>query len=142
MPACDRRCSKAQETKAGGRQAVLFLEKKNQKDFITLGRGLWRRDCHHTGNLDCLWLIYHIYFDSQNQGIAGNVPEPSLPKPVIWIASSKDDISAMPDPVKASFGHRLREVQLGRTPLDTKPLRNSAPARLSCGSASTATPSA
>jgi len=45
-----------------------------------------------------------------------------LPKPVVWIASSKDDISAMPDPVKASFGHRLSEVQEGRMPLDTKPL--------------------
>jgi phage-related protein len=45
-----------------------------------------------------------------------------LPKPVVWIGSSKDDISAMPDPVKASFGHRLPEVQEGRTPLDTKPL--------------------
>jgi phage-related protein len=45
-----------------------------------------------------------------------------LPKPVVWIASSKDDISAMPDPVKASFGHRLREVEEDRTPLDTKPL--------------------
>jgi phage-related protein len=45
-----------------------------------------------------------------------------LPKPVVWIASSKDDISAMPDPVKASFGHRLSQVQEGRTPLDTKPL--------------------
>jgi phage-related protein len=45
-----------------------------------------------------------------------------LPKPVVWIASTKDDISALPDPVKASFGHRLREVQQGRTPLDTKPL--------------------
>jgi phage-related protein len=55
-------------------------------------------------------------------GPRADVPEPFLPKPVIWIASSKDDISAMPDPVKASFGHRLREVQLGRTPLDTKPL--------------------
>ena len=49
-------------------------------------------------------------------------PPPLLPKPVIWIGSAKDDISALPDPVKASFGHRLREVQQGRTPLDTKPL--------------------
>jgi phage-related protein len=45
-----------------------------------------------------------------------------MPKPVVWIASSKGDISALPDPVKASFGHRLREVQEGRTPRDTKPL--------------------
>ncbi|HUN01150.1 MAG TPA: type II toxin-antitoxin system RelE/ParE family toxin [Halothiobacillus sp.] len=50
------------------------------------------------------------------------VSSPLLSKPIIWIASSKDDISAMPNPVKASFGHRLCEVQEGRTPLDTKPL--------------------
>ena len=49
-------------------------------------------------------------------------PPSLMPKPVVWIASSKDDISALPDPVKASFGHRLREVQEGQTPLDTKPL--------------------
>jgi len=49
-------------------------------------------------------------------------PLPLMPKPVVWIASSKDDISVMPDPVKASLGHRLSEVQQGRTPLDTKPL--------------------
>lgn len=42
--------------------------------------------------------------------------------PIVWIASSKGDISAMPDPVKASFGHRLSEVQQGKTPLDAKPL--------------------
>jgi phage-related protein len=38
------------------------------------------------------------------------------------MGSSKEDISALPDPVKASFGHRLSQVQEGRTPLDTKPL--------------------
>jgi len=43
-------------------------------------------------------------------------------RPLIWVGSSKDDISRMPDPVKASFGHRLREVQNGKTPLDMKPL--------------------
>jgi phage-related protein len=43
-------------------------------------------------------------------------------RPVVWIGSSKDDISAMPDPVKASFGYRLLAVQEGRTPEDTKPL--------------------
>jgi len=45
-----------------------------------------------------------------------------LPKPVIWVGSSKDDISSLPGPVKASFGHRLRQVQNGETPLDMKPL--------------------
>jgi phage-related protein len=47
---------------------------------------------------------------------------PLLTRPVVWIASSKDDISALPAPVKASFGHRLRQLQEGQTPLDTKPL--------------------
>lgn len=47
---------------------------------------------------------------------------PSLPRTVLWVGSSKDDISALPGPVKASFGHRLRQVQDGETPLDMKPL--------------------
>lgn len=54
-------------------------------------------------------------------GAAPDLP-PILPKPVIWIGSSRDDISALPDPVKGSFGHRLREVQQGKMPLDTNPL--------------------
>ncbi|MGO9451953.1 MAG: type II toxin-antitoxin system RelE/ParE family toxin [Candidatus Binataceae bacterium] len=41
----------------------------------------------------------------------------------MWVGSSKDDISALPGPVKASLGHRLRQVQDGETPLDLKPLR-------------------
>ena len=45
-----------------------------------------------------------------------------MPRPIVWMASSKDDISALPGPVKASFGHRLRQVQEGKKPLDTKPL--------------------
>jgi phage-related protein len=52
----------------------------------------------------------------------GSEPPVLVARPVVWIGSSKDDISGLPDPVKASFGHRLREVQWGRTPLDTKPL--------------------
>jgi phage-related protein len=43
-------------------------------------------------------------------------------RPLIWIGSSKDDISELPGPVKASFGHRLRELQDGKTPLGIKPL--------------------
>jgi phage-related protein len=43
-------------------------------------------------------------------------------RPIIWVGSSKDDISALPAPVKASFGHRLRQLQEGKTPLDMKPL--------------------
>src|SRR5579859_980175 len=45
-----------------------------------------------------------------------------LPKPVVWIGRSKGDISTLPSPVKASFGHRLRQIQEGKTSLDTKPL--------------------
>jgi len=41
---------------------------------------------------------------------------------IIWMGSSKQDISALPSPVKASFGHRLRQLQDGQTPLDMKPL--------------------
>ena len=47
---------------------------------------------------------------------------PSLPRTVLWVGSSKDDISALPGPVKASFGHRLRQVQDGETPFDMKPI--------------------
>ena len=43
-------------------------------------------------------------------------------RPIIWVGSSKEDISALPGPVKASFGHRLRQLQDGETPLDMKPL--------------------
>ncbi len=43
-------------------------------------------------------------------------------RPLIWVGSSKEDISALPDRVKASFGHRLRQLQGGKTPLDMKPL--------------------
>jgi phage-related protein len=43
-------------------------------------------------------------------------------KDVVWIGSSKDDLSALPAPVKVSFGYRLRQVQQGKTPADMKPL--------------------
>jgi phage-related protein len=46
----------------------------------------------------------------------------TVPKPVVWVGSSKDDISALPGPVRGSLGHRLRQVQDGETPLDMKPL--------------------
>ena len=61
---------------------------------------------------------------SRGAGAAG----PELPggprgrRPVVWIASARNDVSALPAPVKASFGHRLNEVQDGRVPLDAKPL--------------------
>lgn len=43
-------------------------------------------------------------------------------RPIVWIAGSKDDLSALPDDVKTSFGLRLFELQRGKTPLDMKPL--------------------
>lgn len=43
-------------------------------------------------------------------------------KPLIWLASSKDDISALPAPVKISFGYRLRLVQRHEIPHDMKAL--------------------
>jgi phage-related protein len=38
------------------------------------------------------------------------------------MGSSKDDISQLPGPVKASFGHRLRLVQQGKPVMDAKAL--------------------
>ena len=46
---------------------------------------------------------------------------------VVWVGSSKDDISALPGPVKASFGYRLRLVQQQETPLDCRALRQFGP---------------
>ena len=47
---------------------------------------------------------------------------PPSVRPIIWIAGSKNDLSALPREVKASFGSRLYELQLGGAPLDMKPL--------------------
>lgn len=41
---------------------------------------------------------------------------------VIWVGSSRDDIAAMPKPVRGSFGARLQDLQLGRKVLDAKAL--------------------
>ena len=46
-----------------------------------------------------------------------------VPRPIIWIGGSKVDLSALPREVKASFGLRLYELQIGKTPRDMKPLR-------------------
>jgi phage-related protein len=43
-------------------------------------------------------------------------------KPVVWIGTARDDVSAMPAPVKGSFGHRLRLIQRGKPALDMKAL--------------------
>lgn len=39
-----------------------------------------------------------------------------------WLGSSLDDLSAFPPDVKRAFGHELREVQKGETPLGAVPL--------------------
>ena len=46
----------------------------------------------------------------------------AAPRPIVWVGSSKDDISGLPLEVKASFGMRLYELQQGGTPLDMKPV--------------------
>ena len=51
----------------------------------------------------------------------GHAIEQAL-RPIVWVGSSKDDISELPLEVKASFGMRLYELQQGRTPLDMKPV--------------------
>ena len=43
-------------------------------------------------------------------------------RPLVWIGSSKKDISALPLPVKGSFGFRLRQMQRGGDPHDVKAL--------------------
>ncbi len=49
-------------------------------------------------------------------------PDPAPARPVVWIASSKDDLRKLPREVRISFGFRLHELQQGKTPLDMKPL--------------------
>ena len=61
--------------------------------------------------------------ESSASNEADSLPQPrSSSRVIIWMGSSKEDISALPSPVKASFGHRLRQLQDGKTPLDMKPL--------------------
>ncbi len=58
----------------------------------------------------------------KHQNGGGEASAGVYPRSVIWVGSGKDDISILPGPVKGSFGHRLRQVQNGETPLDMKPL--------------------
>jgi phage-related protein len=63
------------------------------------------------------------YFGMSSKSGSTGVTRPRPPgRPLIWVGSSKEDISALSDEVKASFGHRLRELQDGKTPLGMKPL--------------------
>lgn len=44
-------------------------------------------------------------------------------RPVFWIGSSLKDLKKMSENVKKEFGHSLREIQKGRDPGNTKPLK-------------------
>lgn len=44
-------------------------------------------------------------------------------KPLLWIASSKKDLMAMPDEVQDSFGYALHLAQIGQKHDEAKPLK-------------------
>lgn len=44
-------------------------------------------------------------------------------RPLLWIASSLEDLRAFPDDVKDQFGHELFLAQIGEHPLSAKPFR-------------------
>jgi phage-related protein len=46
-----------------------------------------------------------------------------LMKPLVWIASSKRDLLAMPDEVQDAFGYALHLAQAGRKHEHAKPLK-------------------
>jgi phage-related protein len=62
--------------------------------------------------------------DRRRHGLKAEAGEKSPPveRPLVWISTSKDDISELPKPVKASFGYRLRRIQRGLAVDDTKAL--------------------
>jgi phage-related protein len=47
----------------------------------------------------------------------------AVPKPVRWIASSKDDVSVFPEDVRRRIGGAVWEAQIGRKAPYAKPLR-------------------
>ncbi len=49
-------------------------------------------------------------------------PQP-VPKPVRWVASSKDDLSAFPNDVKTRVGGALWDAQIGRKSRWPQPLK-------------------
>jgi phage-related protein len=46
-----------------------------------------------------------------------------LPKPVIWVGSSKKDLRTFPRAVQRDLGQALEIAQFGRTPEHAKPLK-------------------
>jgi phage-related protein len=51
------------------------------------------------------------------------MPGGTRPKPIRWVGSSKEDLSAFPDDVKRRIGIALFEAQIGRKARYAKPLR-------------------
>ncbi len=47
----------------------------------------------------------------------------SIPKKVVWIASSRRDMRSMPPAIRRTFGVALYAAQIGETPPIAKPLR-------------------
>lgn len=45
-------------------------------------------------------------------------------RPILWIGSSLKDLKEMSEDVIKEFGHSLRDIQKGRDPGNTKPLRH------------------
>lgn len=52
-----------------------------------------------------------------------NMSKGLKPRVIRWIASAKNDLSAMPDDVKDEVGQSLSEVQIGETPANSKKMR-------------------
>lgn len=50
-----------------------------------------------------------------------------MDRPLAWVGSAKEDLSALPKPVKATFGFQLRQVQQGRPVPDAKALTQFGP---------------
>ena len=44
-------------------------------------------------------------------------------KPLLWVASSKKDLKAMPADVQDTFGYALHLAQIGKTHMQAKPLQ-------------------
>jgi phage-related protein len=49
--------------------------------------------------------------------------EPTAPKPVIWVASSRKDLKRFPKPVRQTVGQALFDAQTGKKHPDAKPLK-------------------
>jgi phage-related protein len=45
-------------------------------------------------------------------------------KPVLWVGATKKALKEMPIDVQKEFGHSLREIQKGKDPGNTKPLKH------------------